>query len=331
MPFRTALLAALAASAAAAAQEEPSGDAFTVRAVEIADEKSVFATVESLNVVAARARIGGTVAELSVDEGDRVEEGEVVAVVADEKLALQIAAANARVRAAESAFANARTEFNRAQDLFDRGIIPRARFDEAQTAFDQAQGQLDTARADADVLRRQVEEGDVLAPASGIVLRAPVTTGAVVLPGEAVAHVAREDYVLRLRLPERHARFIGEGDSIRVDPADLRDHGAAEGRIVQVYPEIADGRVLADAEVEGLGDFFVGERVRVWVGAGSRAAYIVPADYVATRFGVDYVRVRQGEETVDVVVQRGSRAVVDGVEGIEILSGLADGDVLVRP
>ena len=56
----------------------------------VADEKAVFATVESANVIPARARIGGTVVQLAVQRGDRVEQGQVLATVADEKLALQI-------------------------------------------------------------------------------------------------------------------------------------------------------------------------------------------------------------------------------------------------
>ena len=38
---------------------------------ELGDEKAVFATVESANVVPARARIGGTVVQLAVRQGDR--------------------------------------------------------------------------------------------------------------------------------------------------------------------------------------------------------------------------------------------------------------------
>ena len=46
-------------------------------------------TVEPVHELAARARIGGTVASLSVTEGDQVEAGSTLAVVADPKLVLQ--------------------------------------------------------------------------------------------------------------------------------------------------------------------------------------------------------------------------------------------------
>ena len=43
---------------------------FTVAARQVADEKAVFATVESISVVPARGRIGGTIIQLGVREGD---------------------------------------------------------------------------------------------------------------------------------------------------------------------------------------------------------------------------------------------------------------------
>jgi hypothetical protein len=84
--------------------------------------------------------------------------------------------------------------------------------------------------------------------------------------------------------------------------------------------------------VEGLGDYFVSERVRVWVSAGERPAFIVPASYITTRFGVDYVNIRAAGPDIDVPVQRGRAEPQPGIpDGIEILSGLTAGDRLVRP
>ncbi len=81
---------------------------------------------------------------------------------------------------------------------------------------------------------------------------------------------------------------------MRVDSEELGANGAKFGTIKLVYPQIEDGRVVADAQVKGLGDYFVGERIRVWVSGGERKSFIVPASFIVTRFGIDYARVRQG-------------------------------------
>ncbi len=104
------------------------------------------------------------------------------------------------------------------------------------------------------------------------------------------------------------------------------DERRAQGRRVRiVYPEIQGGRVIADVDVEGLGDYFVGERTRVYVTTGKR-----DDDHRAAR-GRLSPRRRRFRSLAN--RRRGRRA--DGrtriATAIEILSGLHDGDVVVTP
>jgi RND family efflux transporter MFP subunit len=322
------VLASLLTLASTALPAEP----FTVRPSLVADEKAVFATVESRNVVPARARIGGTVAALNVREGDRVTAGQVVAIIGDDKLVLQLKSLDAQIAGLQAQLQQAQTDLDRAESLVERGTIPRVRLDEARTAFNVANNSHRARVAERAVIQQQLAEGSVLVPTSGRVLKVPVTTGAVILPGEAVAAIAEGGFILRLRVPERHARFLRAGDAVRIEGAELGQAGARFGTVRLVYPQIEDGRVVADATVEGLGDYFVSERLRVWVSAGERTAFIVPAPYLRTLYGVDFVRVRQGDVAVDVPVQRGRDLPrPDMPDGVEILSGVAAGDVLVKP
>jgi RND family efflux transporter MFP subunit len=308
-------------------------DTFVVRSEQAADEKAVFATVESVRTVPARTRIGGTLVELTVKEGDAVKEGRVLANVSDEKLALQIGSLDAQILALEAQLAQAKIDLDRAKELVARGTIPKARLDETQTAFNVASNNLKARKAERSVLQEQVAQGRVLAPTGGRVLTVPVTVGTVVLAGEPVATIAVRNFVLRLRVPERHARFLKAGDTVRIDGEELGQSGAKFGTIRLVYPQIEDGRVVADADVAAIGDYFVGERIRVWVSAGKRDSIIVPSSFITTRFGVDYARLRKdAKTTIDVPVQRGRDVPrPDMPDALEILSGLQAGDRLVRP
>ena len=284
-------------------------------------------------MVPARARIGGTVAELSVREGDQVTGGQVIAHVGDEKIALQMKSLDAQIAGLDAQLAQAQTDLTRAEDLFSRGTIPKTRLDEARTAMNVATNAHRARTAERAVIAQQLAEGAVLAPAAGRVLKVPVTTGTVIMSGEPVAMVAEQNFVLRLRVPERHARFQRAGNPVRLDREQLGAAGAQFGTIRLVYPQIEDGRVIADAQVDGLGDYFVGERIRVWVSGGERTAFIVPSPFITTRFGVDYARVQSADGKItDVPVQRGRELPrPDEADGIEILSGLNAGDRLVRP
>jgi RND family efflux transporter MFP subunit len=328
MRIAAMILALLALSA----QRVLAQETFTVEPKQVADEKAVFATVESANIVPARARIGGTVVELSVKEGDEVRQGQVVATVGDEKLVLQMKSLDAQIAGLEAQLTQAKTDFDRAEDLFSKGTIPKTRYDEARTAYNVATNAHRARIAERSVIEQQLTEGKVLAPTAGRVLQVPVTAGTVILAGEPVARIAEKNFVLRLRVPERHARFLKKGDNVRVDSEELGAGGAKFGTIKLVYPQIEDGRVVADANVKGLGDYFVGERILVWVSAGKRESVIVPGKFIVTRFGIDYARVRQGSEVIDVPVQRGRELPrPDMPDALEILSGLKAGDVLVHP
>ena len=64
--------------------------------------------------------------------------------------------------------------------------------------------------------------------------------------------------------------------------------------------------MVADAQVADLGTYFVGDRVRVWINAGTRPGFVVPASFLVTRFGLDYVRLRRADGSVnETPVQRG--------------------------
>lgn len=313
----------------------PPAIAHTVTATDIDDWKAVLATVRSKKVIEARVRTPGTVASLSVVEGTHVETGQVIGLIADPKIALRIKASDAQIVALESRLATAKAELDRSTELARRGVIPQARLDQAKTAFDVATNELSAARSERAVIVRQVEEGQVIAPAPGRVLRVPVTEGSVVLAGESIATIAANEYLLRLEVPERHARFMQKGDALKVGARGLSpdQQAVAAGRIVQVYPEIQNGRVIADAEVSGLGTYFVGERTLAWISAGRRTSIQVPADLTFKRFGLDYVRLASSGDVIDVAVQLGHAGPgePDAATNVEVLSGLKLGDALVRP
>jgi multidrug efflux system membrane fusion protein len=246
--------------------------------------------------------------------------------VRDEKLQLRIAAVDAKIRASKAQEQLATLELNRIRRLRGTGAATQARLDEAETRMSVVRSELAAAQAERAVLVQEQADGNVLAPSAGRVLKVHVTEGSVVLPGEKIATITVEAYLLRMMLPERHARFIKEGDTVLVGPRGMAigSQKKREGRVKQVYPELDKGRVVADVEVSGLGNFFVGERVRVYVETGSRRALVIPSGYVRRRAGITFVTLKSGEE---IVVQLG----LPRNGGVEVLSGLKAGDVIVKP
>jgi len=296
----------------------------------VPERKAVIARVMTVDVTPVRARISGNLTELSVDEGDMAVAGTRIAVVRDPTLPRQIAAVAAKVSSLMAERDRAALTLKRARELFAKGAVSQARLDDATTALEIASRQIEAARADQAALEARAGEGMVISPVSGRVLEVPVTKGAYVRNGDVIASIACDCYVLRLELPERHARFIHQGDKVEVGPRGLADPAAHDqkwrvGIIRQVYPELQSGRVIADVETTGLGDYFVGERAMVTVSTGSHRVILIPEAAVHRRFGVAFVTLADGGG--DVVVQTGAHH--EGM--VEILSGLRPGDEVVTP
>jgi RND family efflux transporter MFP subunit len=301
--------------------------------VPVVDEKSVFATIQSTYTVPARVRTAGTIMELRVRQGDHVNQGQVIATVGDPRLSLQIKSYAAQVTAAQAQLDETKLNFDRAQRLIDSGAIARSAYDQARTAFNVAQSNLKSVIAQRAVIVEQQVQGEVLSPTAGRVITVPVTAGTVAMAGDVVATVAEQNFVLRLEIPERHARFLKAGATVRLDGADLGFTSPHFGTISLIYPKVDNGHVVADATVVGLGDYFVGQRVRVWVPAGERQAILVPDSLIVTRSGIDYAKLwNRKDGTIDVPVQRGEERVAsNGLARLEILSGLQPGDQLLKP
>lgn len=295
--------------------------------VEVTETKALFGQIESRFVVPARSRIGGTVTALDVSEGDTVQAGQVIARIVDEKLDLQLAAADARLAAAKSELENAQAELTRSEALLDRGATTTQAVDRIRTSLTVARNAVAELESGRAVIHQQMAEGDVIAPTAGRVLSIPTRLGEVVMAGEAVASIAGGNVFLRLAIPERHAEGLIVGAAVDIGDDATPRHGKVE----KIYPLIENGRVTVDVAVEGLADTFIGQRVLVRVQIGTRLTLAIPEAAVQRSAGLDLVNVVAGDVTRSVSVVPG--AIVTTAKGplVEILSGLRSGDMVIVP
>lgn len=312
--------------AQAPAKTTAGGPVLAVRQTEVPNWTAVSAEVATVDQAQVMARIPGILTALSVKEGDYVKRGQAIGRVVDSQLGYQSGAYGAQAAAAQAQAAQAQAELSRTRYLYENGVYAKARLEQAQAAASAAQAQVRAAREQQKAVGAVAGQGALIAPASGRVLAADVPAGSAVAPGMVIATITSGPVVLRLDLPESLATKVHPGSAVRVTTDDGTER---TGTIARVYPSVAAGQVRADADVPGLDAALIGRRVAAQVDGGSRKGLIVPADYVVTRFGVDYVTVKpkQGEAAV-VPVQT---APVGEAGKVEILSGVSAGDMLVKP
>ncbi|QLF68712.1 efflux RND transporter periplasmic adaptor subunit [Peteryoungia desertarenae] len=322
------LLAAQMAATIAFLSSPVSAESLSLQMTTLPEWKAVYGRVETRDSVPARARIGGTLIELNVAEGDTVAAGDVVATVKDDKIDFQVAALDAQLKGLQASLENAQSELARGEELIKRGVTTAQRLDALRTQVDVLNNQIAATEAQRLVVVQQSREGEILAPAAGKVLSVPVTRDAVIMPGEAVATIGGGGFFLRLAIPERHADLLAEGASIEIE--DVTGN-PGKGRLVKLYPEIDNGRVIADVEVNDLPTSYVGKRLLVRVPVGERNALLVPQEAVSNRHGLDFVAIRNGEDTFEKAVVTAAPLTVNGQVMVEILTGLEIADEVVLP
>jgi len=321
--MRTLALAALVSLASCPAL----AGSLTLAPTAITEWKAVYGRVAAKDLVPARARIGGTLVELDVVAGDTVKAGQRIGKVRDEKLVFQIAAIDAQRRALQAQLDRAQSELDRGLTLVDKGVITTQRLDQLRTDVEVTRNQIGSIEAQREVILQQQAEGDVLAPADGRVLTVPLTRDAVIMPGEPVANIGSGGFFLRLAIPERHAEMLRPGAAIRITAGGRE----SEGKLAKIYPQIENGRVIADVEVDDLDTAFIDARILVEVPVGERNALLVPQAALTIRSGIDFATVTAGDETMERAVVLGEPVMLDGQQLVEVLSGLAAGDVVTTP
>jgi RND family efflux transporter MFP subunit len=297
------------------------GPRLTVAASDTPDWQSVSAEVTSQDQSQVLARISGVLTSLSVRAGDSVRKGQVMGRIADSQLTYQSAAYGAQAAAAQAQAAQAKADLDRVKFLAANGVYAKARLEQAEADASAAAAQTQAARAQQDSVRAMADNGVVIAPASGRVLRADVPAGSPVASGMVVAVVTSGPVVLRLDLPEALAAKVTPGARVRVE--GMR----AEGSVTRIYPAVQAGQVSADVAIAGLDASLIGRRMAAQLAAGTHRGILVSRAYVVTRYGLDYVQLATKSGAVtQVPVQTAPTA--DG-KAVEILSGVNVGDVLV--
>ena len=308
------------------AVSSPAGERLTVTREMLSDSRPLAAEVATRDQAEALARISGILVQLSVREGDLVARGQAIGRIVDDRIQHETRAFGAQAAEAAAEAERARRELARVRYLFDRGFVARARLDEATAATRAAEARTSAAQALRSASVAGAGQGVIVAPSTGRVLRADVPPGAAVMAGTSVATITSGPPLLRITVPQALAARLPVGAVVRVQDEEL---GGRQGRIVQVYPAAAGGRVTLDAEVPGLANNQVGRRVNVLVEVGTRRVIVVPLRFVETRFGVDYVLlVDRSGSSARVPVQTAPTA---DPARLEILSGLSEGDVLALP
>jgi len=271
-------------------------------------------TLERRREMALSFRIAGVLTKVSVEAGDLVRAGQVLATI-------DPAAVDARQQASGADLDKARRDLERARTLYAKGYVAKVRVDDAESAVRSASAAYGGAAFD----RRWAQ---LVSPASGVVLARQAQAGEVVQPGQAVVSVADLDSPLVLRAPlaSRDVAGVGVGSAVEVT-VDALPGQILAGRVTRIG-QAADGRtgaVTVEIEVAARPDLRSGQIASARIASRAPAANAgfarIPAEAVLEASGGKAAVLR-----LDNGHARRTAVRFGGFDGDDALvAGLADG------
>lgn len=204
---------------------------------DITQQVTAFGRVQPEREITISPDVPGEIVELPVQEGERVQQGQLLAKVEakdyvaqtqQQRASVQQARANLQGLKADSA--QARQEYERKKKLFEKEMISRQQFETAETAYEQAVSQLRSARYSVDQARarlqesqEQVQQTSIYAPIDGVVSRLDVEEGERVVgtdrqPGTEMMRIARLDQMeVEVDVNENDVVDVANGDTAAVE------------------------------------------------------------------------------------------------------------------
>lgn len=177
--------------------------------------------IEAQDEAALSFRIGGRMIERSVNVGDRVEPGQVLAQLDPDNERNGLRSAESALVAAQGQLTYARNNFERQRQLLANGHTTRARFDQAQKALQNARSAVDDATAQRQIAQDRLSYTTLAADAAGTVTARGAEPGEVVQAGQMIVRLARQggrDAVFEV--PARLLRAAPKDSEIKVRLAD---------------------------------------------------------------------------------------------------------------
>lgn len=292
---------------------------------EVARTYSADGLVEATRQSTVSAQIAGRVKEVLFDIGDRVAKGQVILRIDEREAAQALAGSQAQVLQAQTSMQNAKTNYERAKQLFAQKFISQAGLDKAQADYRVALAQAAASEAGAGQARLAHGYTSVIAPYGGVVAARLVEVGEMVMPGKPLmTGFDPSEMRVVVSVPQYKLAEIGARPGVSVEISSLNRWIKAASATVQ---PIADARthstqvrVYLPANEAGV---YPGMFVRAHFVVGKARKLTIPASAVLRRSEVVAVYVADDKGNMKLrQVRLGEES--DGL--VEVLAGLKEGE-----
>jgi RND family efflux transporter MFP subunit len=299
-------------------------------------------TVRAAQTSQVASQMVGIILEIRAREGDKVRNGQVLAILDDaqprsgvEQATAAVAAAEKEVTAADSDLSLSESTLKRYQQLYEKKSVSPQEFDEINARRQSAEARRDLARAQqaqANAALNQARTAlgymQIRAPFDGVVTEKKADVGTLAPPGMPLFTVEDvRSYRLEVAVDEHDVRLVRIGQTTTVSLDALGDADMA-GKVAQILPaaDPASRSFLVKVDIAPSARLRSGLFGKARFSRGERKVLLIPRAAIAERGQL------QGIYVIDANQIAGLRFVTLGKTSgnqVEALSGLQSGEKLV--
>ncbi len=292
-----------------------------VESISIEDDAQAVGSMRARQGVMLRPEVSGRVVRLGFSDGQRVRKGQLLVQLDDTLQAAQL-------QQAEAQASIARTNLQRNRELQAQNFVSQSAVDQTAAALEVAQAQVALAKAQSARMR-------LMAPFDGVAGIRSVDVGDYVREGADLVNIEDNAFMwVDFRLAERYVARLKNGQTVEAR-LDAMPDKVFKGQVDAIDSLLdANGRsLLVRARVPNTGgELRTGmfARTRV-VFAVRQNALVVPEEALVPQGGKQYlIKVVDGPNGGKVSQRLEARIGMRMPGKVEILQGLAAGDVVVR-
>lgn len=273
------------------------------------------APIEAFAEADVVAKVDGEIQTLSVEEGDIVARGQVLARLDGDRLRLELSESEARLRKMQR-------DFQRNRDLREKGLL-------SEGDFEKLQYDLEAFEASYNLAKLELDYTQIRAPIDGVISERYIKRGNTIRAGDKTFRVTSfNPLVAYLHVPEREYRQINGGQPVSIHIDALAEHNIAAS-VTRVSPVVdpATGTFKITIEIDNADRMIKpGMFGRMTIVHDHRAGVLkIPRSAIVEEMGETSVFVANGETAERRTVEVGYGA--DGM--VEIRSGLDDTDSVI--
>lgn len=309
--------------------------------VVVPDVVEAVGAVRAVQTTQVAAQVMGNIVALNVNEGDRVQRGQVLVAIDDSQVRAAVDRAQAAVLAAEKDVVAAQSDatladstLKRYDSLWQKNSVSAQEFDEIKARSQAAQARLELARAgrqqaQAALAQANVQLGytRVRAPFDGVITAKKADLGTVAAPG--IPLLTIEDtrrYQLDVTVDESQAAVAKLGAAVPVALDAIA--GQVQAKVARIVPasDPASHSVLVKLDLAATPQLRSGLFGRARFPKGKREALLIPASAIVDRGQLHNVYVVGADS---VVALRYVTVTPADEQRVEVLSGLTAGEKVV--